>query len=362
MWVPSKLDWKEKEIELEQETEFPRVASSSIVIRKGGRFTLHIRYPTWVNADGFRVTVNGEALQTADTTPGQYFAIDRVWQAGDRVDVALPTSVNAEQLPDGENYYALLYGPIALAAASNPFPGEKLQYFADDSRMGHAASGQQCPLQDAPRFISESPDFDKGIRRITSGDLIFELPESLRYNGSEKLSLKPFYETHETRYTLYFPYSTQHQYDQEKQALVAAEEKHLALEAMTIDKVTPGEQQPESDHFFEGEDTEAGVYRNKHWRHATGWFSYKLRDPKSEAKILRITYNGLDKGRDFDIKINGQRLAAVILTGERGDQLFTVDYSLANIKPKESGVLDVKFVAAPNSIAGGIFGLRLLRQ
>jgi hypothetical protein len=56
------------------------------------------------------------------------------------------------------------------------------------------------------------------------------------------------------------------------------------LDALTIDQVAPGEQQPESDHFFKAEGADAGVNKGKHWRHATGWFSYDLTDKKSEAR------------------------------------------------------------------------------
>ena len=71
-----------------------------------------------------------------------------------------------ECLPDGENYHAIKYGPIALASASSPYPNEALQFFADDSRMGHMASGQLCPLIEAPRSISNASDFYKDIQGV----------------------------------------------------------------------------------------------------------------------------------------------------------------------------------------------------
>jgi hypothetical protein len=39
-------------------------------------------------------------------------------------------------------------------------------------------------------------------------------------------------------------------------------------------------------------------------RPATGWFSYSLRNPKVEARTLRVTYFGGDKGRPFFILVN----------------------------------------------------------
>ena len=122
--------------------------------------------------------------------------------------------------------------------------------------------------------------------------------------------------------------------------------------------MAPGEQQPESDHAFAGEGADAGVARGKHWRHASGWFSYVLNDRKLEAKTLRLTFSGGDAGRSFDVLVNGQQVATVTL--EKSEQEFyTKDLAIPADMVKAS--LTVKFVAKPGSIAGGLYGLRLLR-
>ena len=125
----------------------------------------------------------------------------------------------------------------------------------------------------------------------------------------------------------------------------------------------PGEQQPESDHNFQGDRTEAGVFKDRHWRHAQGWFSYDLKNPDKNAKVLRVTYYGRDSGRNFDIYLNDFLLETVKLDGTSGDKFIDVDYSipLELIRKFSGKPLKVKFAAHPNSTAGGIYYLRLLK-
>ena len=137
----------------------------------------------------------------------------------------------------------------------------------------------------------------------------------------------------------------------------------MALVARTIDQVSPGEQQPESDHNYQGEKSESGVYRDRHWRHASGWFSYDLKDAGKEARKLRVTYYGGDKGRNFAIYVNGTLLKTESLDGSRGEQFFEVDYELPGTLTAgaREGILTVKFAARQGSIAGGVYHVRLLK-
>lgn len=141
-------------------------------------------------------------------------------------------------------------------------------------------------------------------------------------------------------------------------AATALTAERIAEGAQTIDQVAPGEQQPESDHAFAGEGADAGVARGKHWRRASGWFSYVLNDRKLEAKILRLTFDGGDAGATFDVLINGRQIATVTL--EKNTQKFYAkDVAIPSELLNES--LTVKFVAKPESMAGRLYGLRLLR-
>jgi hypothetical protein len=137
----------------------------------------------------------------------------------------------------------------------------------------------------------------------------------------------------------------------------------VAAEVRTVDQVAIGEQQPETEHTLRGEGTETGIHDGRRWRHASGWFSYDLQDKKGEGRILRITYFGLDAGRQFDILVNGVLLTTVRSDGSAGNRFVDVDYTLsdASMEHIQNNMLTVKFVAHPGSIAGGIYGVRLMK-
>lgn len=361
LFIPSRLHWREKNLTLTQDNRFPDQDTSTLTIEADAHFTLQLRHPAW--AEQLDIRINGETF-AHDTGPGSYVPIRRQWKAGDRVEIALPMRTQLESMPDGSDYYAILYGPLVLAAKTEPFAGEKLDYFADDSRMGHIASGPMCALEKAPLFVGDKPGLLSQLKRLPGDQLRFAAPGEIHGGidgeNAGELELIPFFRLHQSRYMLYWRYSTPAQLAARKTAGDAADRERLALEAITIDSVAPGEQQPESDHFFTGENTEAGLHKGRHWRHASGWFSYQLRDPQREAAALRITYYGLDRDRSFDLLLNGELLASVELDGSGGDEFFTVDYPLPEAASGE--VMELRFEAHRDSVAGGIYGVRLLRE
>jgi hypothetical protein len=102
---------------------------------------------------------------------------------------------------------------------------------------------------------------------------------------------------------------------------------------------------------------------DRHWRHASGWFSYDLKKPSSDNITLSITYSGNDVNRTFNILVDNQLIQTVKLEdGQRG-KFYSREYSIPAdlIRRDADGVLTVKFEAAPNSIAGGIYDVRLLK-
>lgn len=363
LFIPSTLQWRERGIALAQQTRFPDAETTELRIdpAEPTAFTLLLRYPAWVAPGQLQVSLNGEAL-AVNGSPGGYFAIPRTWQKGDRLTVTLPMQTTLEQLPDGSDYYAVLHGPIALAAKTDTTDLTGL--WADDSRMGHIAAGTVYPLDAAPLLVGDPAAVLAAIKPVSNAPLTFSATAVLYPDTFRSLRLIPFFRLHEARYVLYWPLVGRAGLDQRQAEIAAREQVQMQLAARTIDQVAPGEQQPESDHFFRGEDTESGLNGKRHWRHARRWFSYQLRDPEREARVLRITYFGADQDRHFEILLDGKPLATVHLDGSRGTEFYTVDYPI----PAELGIdrpaetVTVKFAAQPGSLAGGIYGVRLLRE
>ncbi|USX17342.1 glycoside hydrolase family 127 protein [Oxalobacteraceae bacterium OTU3CAMAD1] len=362
LFIPSTLNWREQGVSLRQSNRFPDEGSSTITVKGNKTFTLKIRYPEWVAPGALRVSVNGKQV-AASIGADRYVSVRRQWRDGDRVDIALPMKTRLEQMPDKSNYYAVLHGPVVLAAKTNPFPDEKLDFLADDSRMGHIASGPVSPLQASPVLVDDSPAFEGRFKPVSGRPLTFVAPGLVEgKDGKQATTFVPFFRVHESRYMVYWPYSTAADLAATRAKAAEDEKARLELDARTIDQVAPGEQQPESDHFFKAEGGESGLAKGRHWRHATNWFSYDLTDKKSEARALRLTYSKGDAGRRFDILINGQLLAEVKLDATAPQELYAVDYPIPPaLVAAAGGKLVVKFVARSGSVAGGLYGLRLLR-
>ena len=362
LFIPSVLNWKERGITLTQQTRFPFEEKTTLKLQldKPQKFALQIRRPEWVKEGAFKVLVNNTEVKVkADTS--SYIAIARKWKSGDEVTVSMPMQTKAEYLPDNSPWVSFVHGPIVLAAVTGTSDLEGLQ--ADASRMGHVANGPAYPIEDAPLLVSRDKDVTSALHKVQGKPLTFTLTGLVGAEDYQNLKLVPFFQIHDARYMLYWPVATPENLESRKKALRTEEEERLALEALTVDQVAPGEQQPESDHNYKGDKTESGVHRDRHWRHASGWFSYDLKTKGKEASKLRVTYFGGDKDRAFDILVNGKLLETVKLDGAKGDKFFDVDYTLPEAikKGAPDGVLTVKFSAHKGSVTGGIYDVRLMK-
>jgi len=362
LFIASALKWKEKGLNLVQNTKFPFQETSEINVRlnKPKNLAIHVRYPSWVEAGQMKVFVNNKAV-SFNAGPSSYISINRKWKTGDVIKVSLPMETKTEALPDNSSWISFVHGPIVLGAKTG---GENIEgLIADGSRMGHIANGPLYSLEDAPLIISAQNEIKPALQPVQGKPLSYTVSNLVYQEKYKNLELVPFFQIHDARYMLYWPVSTLDKLEASQKVLREKEELKLSLEAGTVDQIAPGEQQPESDHAFQGDKTETGVFRDKHWRHAEGWFSYELRNPEKAAKKLRITYYGGDSNRNFDIYVNEFLVKTVMLDGSLGDKFIDVDYPLPQelVNKASANPLKLKFVAKPGSIAGGIYYIRLLK-
>lgn len=362
LFIPSELDWEEKGIKLTQKTSFPDVEQTSLSVElpEARTFTIGIRYPGWMQEGEMKVTVNGNPVRGVGA-PGAYYQVIREWQDGDEITVDLKMHTSGDYLPDNSPFLSIKHGPFVLAAVTGRDDLEGL--VADDSRMGHVAHGPLRALDEAPMLQINDENWAEKVVPVEGQPMTFKAPELIVPDSEKGLKLMPFYRVHDARYMVYWRTGTTQEIDSARAAIELSEKALMELEKQTIDEVATGEQQPESEHNFKGQGTEAGVHNDRHWRHTSDWFSYDLKDPHREATRLRVTYFGGDAGRSFDILINDEVLASVELKGDGGAQFVEVDYpiSASIIEKAEDGVLTVKFRAAEGSLAGGIYHVRLMR-
>ncbi|MCA9860745.1 MAG: hypothetical protein KC438_13535 [Thermomicrobiales bacterium] len=235
---------------------------------------------------------------------------------------------------------------------------------AGDGRWDHVANGPLRPLDQAPTLVSADPaQIADSVEPIAGKTLTFRFADVVRPVEFRDLELVPFFTVHDSRYVLYWRNVTAQRYDKILSDLKQQERQRLALDTQTIDRVAPGQQQPEADHGFQGERTSTGMWQDRSFRHADGWFSYQLQTKKRRDIQLMVTYFGSDR-RKFDILLNDRLLKSVELDAPLPGKFIDVRYDIPDEALGEltNGILTVKFAAHEGSMAGGIFDVRLLAR
>lgn len=304
LFIPSTLKWGD--INIKQSTAFPDEEGTSVTVNssKGKtRFTLNVRVPEWVNADELAITVNGkeEKVEIADG----YVKLKRTWKDGDKVYVSMPMHLRAIDMPDHSRNYSFLYGPIVLASRMGTQRQDGM--FADDSRGGHIAHGPRLPLQNMPVIVGSTEDILSHITK-TDGKMEFTL-KGVSPENYEGMKLEPFYRIHESRYMAYWPVLSASEVQKRQEEVARQESIAQALEARTADKVTCGEQQPESDHFVKMEWSGTGNDGGVQWRETRQWFSYRMKTNGRKVTAVRIAFRN-DNNRDARILINDTEIGS----------------------------------------------------
>ncbi|GAB3427659.1 beta-L-arabinofuranosidase domain-containing protein [Niabella aquatica] len=357
LFIPSALNWKEKKVRIVQENHFPDEAKTKLTIHphKATSFTLQLRWPEWVAAGALKVSVNGKHYPAQNNNG--YVAISRKWRKGDVVTMEMPMQLHTEQLPDHSNYYTFLYGPVVLAAKTTADDQQGL--FADDSRGGHIARGKQIPLKDMPIVVGNANSLPALLTPVKGKPLTFQLNSLFPEKYATGMELIPFYRLHASRYIIYWPQATTAGVKEIQKKIEAEEQERIKLDGVTVDKVVCGEQQPESDHFIQQQDSRTGFTDDVHWREARGWFSYRVKT--TGAAQLYLKYFDNDKNRNFDVLINGSKLTTLQLNGGKGNVLQTkvisIPTGLLNLETAE-----IRINAHSEFMTGKIAEIRLLRK
>ena len=336
LFIPSILNWKEKGVELEQISKFPYENNSELVLKlkKAKTFALNIRYPKW--AENFEILVNGKQ-QKIDPKPSTYVTLNRKWKSGDKVTIKFKTSTHLESLPDGSNWSAFVNGPIVLAAKTSTEDLKGL--FADDSRMGHVASGKYIPLDKAYALVGDKSTYVSRLKEL--GNMRFAL---------DSLQLEPFFEVHDSRYQMYFQNYSKEEY-KEKQALLKQQEiDALAIEAKTVDKINCGEQQPEVDHLYKGEKSNSGYDEGRFWRNTRSYISYQLQNKKNAGEFLEISV--LD-----DLKLEN----IIILINEKPVDIVSSENKIIRINVKKLETVNLKIMAKEGKLSPKFYQIRIVK-
>lgn len=375
LFIASKLNWKEKNVILAQETSFPEAETSVITVnpQKGSaKFRLLVRCPEWVSAGEMKVICGGVDYAEG-AKPSSYIVIDRKWKKGDKVEITMPMHLRAVTLDNVPEYVAVKNGPVLLGVKTGT--EDMTGLVAGDGRWEHIASGRLISALDAPYIIGNVSNVEKALDASSywtygsnanpySGG--FVAPKLFANEKFAKAEMVPFYKIHDSRYSIYYLMMSPAEYEQRQREIAAAEAALIALDNRTVDKVNAGEQQPEADHMMKSENSSKGNHEGQAWRDAKngGYFEYELNTDGRTDLTLMVRYwgNESERNRRFTILIDGKELASETLFRKWNKAEFQeVEYEIPAEMLAGKDIVTVRFQSQLQTIAGGVFHIRLVR-
>lgn len=334
LFIPTVLNWKEKNMDVKLETRFPDDTQIHISFKgKPQSFPLHIRYPKWAT-NGVKVTLNGKE-KAVQGVPGSYFTLNEKWSDNTTLTIDFPMSLHTVSMPDNPKRMGIFYGPILLAA---PLGTELLKAY------------------DIPCFVSETGAILDAIRPVSGKALAF----TAKVTSNPQLPLMPFYAIHGQKYAVYFDAFTSQEWASKEAAYLKMMEEQKALEARTTDHFRIGEMQPERDHNLKSEKSTSGNANGHAFRDAfNGWFSFDVKVDDAREMQMICAYWGADKDkRNFDILIDGVLFRTVSLDGSHGNKVFDETYDIPSSITRGKKSVNVRFQSHADNYAGGLFGFR----
>ncbi|WP_163713714.1 glycoside hydrolase family 127 protein [Mangrovibacterium lignilyticum] len=344
-FIASELTWQNKGLRLTQETGYPDEQATKLIVNtdKPLELTLQLRYPYWAN-QGFEISVNGEK-QNIETEPGSFVALKRKWQDGDIVEMKMPFSLRLESMPDDSSRAAVMYGPLVLAGDLGP---------ENDPKAGE--------LMYVPVLMAESRNPADWMEAVPGEPNTFKTKNIGR---PRDVVFKPFYETHERRYSVYFDFFNEQNWNEKQAEYRAKQEQQKKIERMTIDYFQMGEMQPERDHNFAAENAFNDQFKQKRYRQADrgGWFSFDMGVYSGQPMALAFEYwGGFPGSLTFDILVEGTKIATENLSNAKPGEFFYKIYELPDSLTVNGGKIKVKLAPHKGHRAGPVFSVRTMKR
>jgi DUF1680 family protein len=342
-YIASELDWSEKGVTIRQETNFPQEQGTAIHIFTDLpiRFTLQIRIPYWAEK-GIEIFVNGKKQSVKDGA-GRFVGVNRKWRDGDRIEIKLPFTLRLEDMPDDSNRVAVMYGPLVLAGDLGPVRDPRAQ--------------ETIPV---PVLMTQERDPSKWLAPVQEKPNNFTLKNVGRPRDVE---LKPFYQTHERRYTVYWDMHTEETFEELQKEYERDQERRKKIDDRTIDSIQPGDRASEQNHNFQEEMTGPGRFRERSNRQAErgGWFSYDLKISNSENNLLLVEYwGGFPGTKTFDILVEGEIIATENIANKKDGSFIFEEYPIPLYLTEGKNKITVKFQGHTGHRAGPVFDIRTI--
>lgn len=172
LFVPSTLNWTERNVTVTQTTAFPKNDRTQLAIEGNGRFDIHIRVPHWATK-GFFVKINGRE-ENVVAKPGTYLTLSRNWRNGDTIELHMPFHFYLEPVMDQQNIASLFYGPVLLAAQESGPMSEWRKVTLNAEDIGKTITGDPAQLEFYIDGVLFKPFFDTYGRHSVYLDVTLE--------------------------------------------------------------------------------------------------------------------------------------------------------------------------------------------
>jgi DUF1680 family protein len=197
LFIPSELTWREKQVVIRQETDYPVKGDMHFTIKceQPTAFTFKLRYPGWAGT-GLTASVNDQPV-TLDGHPGEFVSLSREWKDGDRAELKFPLELRSEPLPGSSGDVAFFYGPLVLAGdlGRDYVPSENLRA-ASQTQFFHVPDSQVPVL-----VVDKKQPLKNWLKSVTGHPLVFR---TVHVGHPDDVVLKPFYQIYYDRYTVYW--------------------------------------------------------------------------------------------------------------------------------------------------------------
>ncbi|WP_096189026.1 glycoside hydrolase family 127 protein [Evansella halocellulosilytica] len=363
LFIDSDIHLSDGKTVLRQETDFPKTDKTTLTFIEGDRrfLQLHIRVPYWV-AGKVCVNVNGKK-EIPLNSDNRYVTIGKEWGIGDTVEVQLPMDLHLYEAKDDSSNVGIMYGPLVLAGVLGR------DHFPESDIVTDHLKLNNHPLIDIPTIVVDKKDPNEWVKKVKSENLRF-MTEAVGQPGNKELTLRPFYNVHHERYSLYWRMMMEEEYNNFERNRVGVSQ----LQEVVIDEVQPYEQQSEVEHGIRKENSNAGYSKivQSGWRETRGrgFFSYEMAVNPNESAILEVGYFGGDKAivdegttyhRHFDILIDGTIIANQLLENSGPPaSTFAVRYPIPEYLTKGNRKVEVCFASEEGYAAGGIYFVKIV--
>lgn len=342
LYIASRLNWKEKGVVIEQQTQLPAKDRVLLTIKaaKPVSFPLRIRNPNWSN-QRIWVAVNGQPVNVTADANG-YFTITRSWKTGDAIEFKPELSLYTRAMPDNAGRVAVFYGPLVLA--------------------GVFGNQEPDPVSGIPVLVSTESDPQKWLKADDSQPLVFH---SVNTGQPQEVTLIPFNQVQKEFYSVYWDLFTPQGWAGQQKVYEAERKRRHEIEVKTVDLLRLGEMQPERDHEFGGENVNTGEEHNRKYRVAYpgGYFSFNLKVDPAAANSLLCMYWGMDnRGRTFDILVNDVKIATEDLNKYKASKFYEIVYAIPADITRGKETVKVTFKPAIHNMVGPVYGeVRMMR-